>query len=46
MTIGLVALVVGVAMVGRAELRRVDRMRRTYRPVFPSPDRVESARRD
>ena len=46
MTIGLVALVVGVAMVGRAELRRVDRMRRTYRPVFPSPDRVEPARRD
>jgi len=42
MAIGLIAAVVVAAMLGRSQLRRVDRLRRTYRPMFASPDGGDS----
>jgi len=42
MVIGLVAAVVGAAMLGRSQLRRIDRFRRTYRPRFAAADSAEA----
>lgn len=42
--IGVIGAVLAGAMLARSQLRRVDRLRRLYRPRFPSPEAAEDRR--